>query len=340
MKKKILYVERKPSEFVSIEKIFRSVASNLSDDFEYEFQQSPFGSRFSHIVGNLLFFRKKKADIYHITGHVHYLALLFSPLNTILTIHDIGFLYRPHGFRRWVVKKLFLDWPVKRLKFITAISEHTKNEIVRFTGCPGEKITVIDDPLLIEPMADGDRQFNQTNPTILQVGTAENKNVPNIARALRGIDCNLRIIGRMHDRIALVLAENGINFENGLELTHEQMLDEYKKADLVTFCSTHEGFGLPIIEAQAMRKPVITSNISPMAETSGGAAVLVDPNDPDSIRAGIQKVIRNTDYRNDLIEAGLENIKRFAPQVVAEKYEDYYKKILSTGSKSDGNSEN
>ncbi len=328
MKPRILFVERKASQFVSIEKAFRKIAENLSDDFDVEFQQVPYGNRIGDTIRNLLSFRKNKADIYHITGHIHYIALLFSPRNTILSIMDVRFLYIKPGLRRWLLKKLYLDLPVKRIKYITAISEQTKREIVHFTGCDEDKIWAIDLPLTVSTVED-EKEFNSARPVILQVGTMENKNIPNLARALKGIKCKLRIIGRLSGDQTTVLSENGVEYENAVDLSDDEMKREYKNADLVAFCSIYEGFGLPIIEAQAMRKPVITSNVSPMIETSGGAAFLADPTDFASIRDGIQKIIGDETYRERLIKAGLVNVRRFAPETTAGKYEELYTTVLS-----------
>lgn len=328
MSHKILYVERKPFDSFSIEKAFRQIASGLSDAFEAEFQQLPFGNRIWDTARNLLLFRKQKADIYHITGHVHYIALMFSRRNTVLSIMDVRFLYIGPGPRRWLLKKLYLDWPLRKLDFVTAISEQTKAEIVRYAGDRASKIIVLDLPLVIGTEADAGHQFNQTKPTILQIGTMENKNIPNLAAALNGVPCKLRIIGRMTDVQIDALETNNIDYENAFDLTDDEMRDEYRAADMLAFCSLYEGFGLPIIEAQAMRKPVVTSDLSPMIETSGGAAALVDPNDIASMRKGIERVIGDAGYRDSLIAAGLENIKRFTPESVAATYEDLYKRIL------------
>lgn len=328
MKTKILYVERKPSEFVSIEKAFRAIASDLSEKFEHEFQQTPFGNGVVDIFRNLLFFKKNKADLYHITGHVHYLALLFPPKNTILSIMDVGFLYRRTGLRNFVLKKLFLDWPVRRMRHITAISEQTKREIVRLTNCRESKVTVLDLPLFFDAR-ESEAVFNAKNPTILQVGTAKNKNVPTLIRALKGIRCHLKIIGRMNTDIEIALAECGTDYENGLELTDEQMSEAYRTADIVTYCSLYEGFGLPIIEGQAFQKPVVTSNITPLTDTAGNGAVLVDPLDAGSLRAGIEKIINDDSFRTELVRKGLENVERFSPRAIAGQYENYYQTILS-----------
>lgn len=330
MKTKILFVERKFNEFVSIEKAFREIAAGLSDEFEFEFQQMPYGNSFIDTLKNLLFFRKKKADIYHITGHIHYIALLFSPTNTILSIMDVRFLYIPKGLKRFILKKLYLDLPVKRLKYITAISGETRNEIIRHSGCDEKKVITLELPLLGYIRTETAKRFNKENPTVLQIGTMPNKNIPNLARALKGIKCRLKIIGRLNDELISILEENQINYENAYGLDDEQVRQEYYEADIVSFCSTYEGFGLPIIEAQAMRKPVITSNLSPMKETSGKAAVLADPNDFLNIGEGIHKIIDDENFRNDLIEKGLENIKRYKPELIASRYEKLYEEMLDT----------
>jgi glycosyltransferase involved in cell wall biosynthesis len=324
----ILFVERKPFESVSIEKAFKEIAANLSGEFKPGFQQAPYGNRLSDTIRNLLFFKKRPADIHHITGQIHYLAFRFSPANTVLSIMDVRFMYREPGLRRWLLKKLYLDWPVNRLKYITAISEETKREIVKYTGCDESKITVLDLPLPIMVDDTDPRAFNSSKPTILQVGTMENKNIPNLARALKGIDCHLRIIGKMTGDQHAVLKGNGVEYDNAYDLTEEELRNEYRSSDIVAFCSLYEGFGLPIIEAQSMRKPVITSSVSPMPETSGIAAYLADPHDPESIRAGILKIVSEAGYREKLIASGIENVRRFEPTTVAKQYEDYYQKIL------------
>ncbi|HEX8286859.1 MAG TPA: glycosyltransferase family 1 protein [Pyrinomonadaceae bacterium] len=325
---KILFIERKFNEYVSIEKAFREIAAGLSDEFKAEFQQVPYGNHFTDTLKNLFFFKPKKARIYHITGHIHYIALLFSSRNTILSIMDLRFLHAPKSFRRFVLKKLYLDLPLKRLKHITAISEHTKREIIEFSGCDEKKITTLELPLLRHIFIENIKEFDFENPTILQIGTMPNKNIPNLARALRGIKCKLKIIGRLNNDLISVLKQNQIDFANASDLNDEQLRKEYENADIVSFCSTYEGFGLPIIEAQAMRKPVITSDLSPLKETAGNAAYLADPFSADSIRQGILKIIKDEKYRNALIVNGEKNASRFNAKSISEKYEKFYKDVL------------
>jgi glycosyltransferase involved in cell wall biosynthesis len=328
MKTEILFIERKFWEFVSIEKVFRQIAQTLSKEkFETSFQQLTFGNNLAGVLKNLFFFQKRKADIYHVTGHVHYIALILPKKNTVLTVHDLGFLHTRKGLRRSVIKKLFLDLPVKRLKYITAISEATKREIINYTNCREEKIRIIENPLQEIFFSSEKKTFNQKCPTILQIGTSPNKNLGNLIKALNGINCRLMIIGKLENTLIEELKNNRINFKNKFDLNDSEIKNEYQNADIVAFCSTFEGFGLPIIEAQAMQTPVVTSDISPLREVSGGAAFLANPNDFLNIRQGILKIINDEKYREQIIKQGIRNIERFAPQKIADMYEALYEEI-------------
>jgi glycosyltransferase involved in cell wall biosynthesis len=96
----------------------------------------------------------------------------------------------------------------------------------------------------------------------------------------------------------------------------------------VVFASTYEGFGMPIVEANATGRPVVTSNIGPMPEVAGSAACLVDPFDCSSIREGIVRVIGDADYRSHLVAGGFENVKRFQADVIAAQYAAVYREVF------------
>ena len=113
MRLKILFVERKFKEFFSLEKVFRQIADSLpKSEFETAFQQTGHHNDLVGTFKNLASFKPKKADIYHITGHITYIALVMPSRNTVLTIPDLGILYMRTGFRRSMLKKLLFDWPV------------------------------------------------------------------------------------------------------------------------------------------------------------------------------------------------------------------------------------
>jgi glycosyltransferase involved in cell wall biosynthesis len=329
MKFSVNFVERKTGDTQSIEFVFRVIAKELLKlEIESRFEKVPFGNSWLDVFKNLFLFRKTGADIYHITGHVQYMAVLFPAQRTVLTIHDLRILYARTGIRRYIIKKLFLDLPIKRLKYITVVSDATKKDIILHTNCPEEKIHVIENPLRNDFTAEKEKPFDAECPVILQVGTSVMKNLENLARALKGLRCRLRIIGPLRDCDRAELIENGVDFENIENLTDQQLKDEYRNADIVAFCSTHEGFGLPIIEAQATATPLVVSDLSPMKEVAGNGAQLVDPWDPQSIREGIERLLNDPDLRETFVRNGRANIKRFSSSYIAGLYATLYERML------------
>ena len=267
----------------------------------------------------------RQGDIHHLYGDVHFLALLLKKRKTILTIHDLVFLSHPNPLVRKVLKSFWLTMPVKRAGKITAVSEATKSEIIKHTGCEPEKVQVI--PTCIgSHFKRVDKEFNGVKPVILQVGTAANKNCIRMAKALAGMSCKLEIIGFPNDEYLSVLLQEKIDYRVSNRLSDSEMLQKYIDCDILLFASTYEGFGMPIIEANTVGRVVITSNVSSMPEVAGDAACLVDPFDVDSISAGLNRVMDKC-YRVKLIDRGFKNSERFMADGIANRYTNLYKKM-------------
>jgi len=100
---------------------------------------------------------------------------------------------------------------------------------------------------------------------------------------------------------------------------HSTLVALYSICDAFIFPSYSEGFGWPVIEAQACGAPVLASDIPPMPEISGGAAIHAQPNDVAEFSNGFL-YLKNPSIRRKIVEKGFENIKRFKPKIMAESY--------------------
>ena len=163
----------------------------------------------------------------------------------------------------------------------------------------------------------------------LHIGNSPNKNLERHAAALQGLNCQLHIVGKISEQQISLLNDLKIDHQISVNLSHDDMRAAYENTDILLFCSLIEGFGMPILEAQSVGRVVITSNVSSMPEVAGDSAVLVDPLSISDIRAAIDRVLSDDNYRNSLIQKGLHNIKRFNPVTVAQQYAALYEKILS-----------
>jgi glycosyltransferase involved in cell wall biosynthesis len=112
-------------------------------------------------------------------------------------------------------------------------------------------------------------------------------------------------------------------------LSGEEVVREYRDSDLLVFASTYEGFGLPIVEAQVIGLPVITSKMAPMTEVAGDAALFVDPYSEKEIRAALEQILRSPDLARRLSDQGRRNAERFDAKMVADRYADVYTRIAA-----------
>ena len=159
-----------------------------------------------------------------------------------------------------------------------------------------------------------------------------NKNLPVLIEALEGVSCKLIIVGLLSKKQKLMLNDRKIEYQNYCDVGFAEILNLYKQSDILTLISTYEGFGVPVIEAQAIGRPVITSNIGPMPEVAGNAAMLVNPYNVREIKNSILEIIEDDSLREGLILKGLENAKRFRADAIAEEYYKLYKEIIQDNS--------
>lgn len=327
---KVAHFIRKPRQFgnFSIETYFRLIREQLVSKIDIRVYESKYTSNgiFNRIY-NCFEAAGRQLDVNHILGDVTFLSFLLKKKKTLITFLDCSILRRTSGLKHLFIKWIWFTIPVRRCIYITAISEATKQDLIRFTGCQPEKIEVVYVAIsqLFKPVP---AKFNTEQPVILQIGTAENKNIPRLIEALEGISCKLKIIGKVSEEIKSMLAEHKVEHELfERRLSDEEVYREYVACDILSFVSTSEGFGMPIVEANATGRVVITGNNTSMPEVAGNAACIVDPFRVEDIRSGFLKIIQDKQYREVLVQNGFRNAERFSIEQLAAQYQRIYKEI-------------
>ncbi|MEO7765892.1 MAG: glycosyltransferase, partial [Ferruginibacter sp.] len=202
-------------------------------------------------------------------------------------------------------------------------------EILKYANCPPGKIRVIYN--CISPnFLPVTKVFNKAKPVLLQMGTRPNKNLHRVIEAIAGIPCQLEIVGALSTETVGLLNRHKIEFNWKSNLTNEEVIQKYIDADMLVFVSLFEGFGMPIVEANAVERAVVTGNCSAMTEVAGNAACLVDPLEVKSIREGIMRVIADDEYRQHLIDNGRINKKRFEAIKIAGEYAGLYNEVYAS----------
>ncbi|MEY2495822.1 MAG: hypothetical protein QOJ45_2314 [Verrucomicrobiota bacterium] len=324
----VTHFQRKPQGGqVSVERVFAAVRARMPNDINCRVFVSRFASRgVWRRIYDTVEAAFHQSDVNHITGDVHFLTLLFKRRKTLLTIHDCVSLERLTGVRRAILRLLWYSLPIARAAVVSVISESTKAELLRHVRCRPERIRVIPCCISGEFTAEPN-EFNASAPRILQIGTGANKNLFRVAGALSAIPCEWHIVGSMTKEQEDMVRSFNLRYQALGFLDDDQLHAAYRSCDMVVFASTYEGFGLPIVEANAVGRPVVTSNILSMPEVAGEAACLVDPFDVQSIRAGILRVINEPEYRARLVLHGFQNAKRFSAEMVAGQYAEIYREL-------------
>jgi len=269
-------------------------------------------------------------------------------LKTIVTIHDLAFKYFPRFFPQKDLHRLnfFSDYAIKNSDKIIAVSESTKNDILKFyPEIKKEKIKVIyhgfdeanfSNVRNLEKEQELLQKFGIAKDYILYVGAIQpRKNLIILIRAFERIkkeNMNLQLVlagenAWLSDGI--LDAINGSDFRDDIKITHRLSFEDVgnlmRGAKVFVFPSLYEGFGLPILEAFASHVPVIAANNSSLTEVGGEGALYFDATNENELADKIKRVLIEEKLRNDLIQKGTEQLKSFSWIKCARETLEYLK---------------
>jgi len=275
--------------------------------------------------------RARPPDVFFTPAHVIPLGYR-GP--SVATVHDLGYEYFPEAHPRRQLA--YLRWSTRHnaraARRVLADSRATRDDLVKFYRTNPGKINVV------YPGADPDlrrvtdeaaiaatcARYGIRLPYLLYLGTLQpRKNLVRLVESfatsgLHNDGYTLVLVGRAGWLSAPLLAA----IDNSPSVVRDHILlpgyvSDADKAALLSgatalvFPSLYEGFGFPVLEAQACGTPVICSGTSSLPEVAGQGALLVDPQDTGSLAATMRRLAGDETLRAGLIEHGYVNVRRF-----------------------------
>lgn len=266
-------------------------------------------------------------------------------------IHDLSYeLYGQYSSppnRDYMLK--FVPETLKGSDHILTISEASKKDIISHYNIDSSKISIvypfIDTQMFYKRSPEEIKniriKFKLPSKYILFVSSLEpRKNVSGLMDAYDSMDDSIKnefglVLaggkGWLNEDIHIKadeLVKKGLNIIRTGYVSDEDLPALYSGASVFAFPTFYEGFGIPPLEAMACEVPVVTSNNSSLPEVVGDAAILIDANEPSQTADAISQILSNDKVKADLIQKGLDRIRRFNPQASAKQLNDAIAKLI------------
>jgi glycosyltransferase involved in cell wall biosynthesis len=244
---------------------------------------------------------------------------LFAPCGVVTVFHDLQHKRHPEHFRRldrpfW---RLLLWISAHRSRRLIAVSEATRADLLRYYRVPSERVAAV-------PHGVDQRFFtldrSHTEPYLLCVSTLHpHKNIERLIRVYARGKRDRRLVlagmrGFQTKAIEALVAQLGLT--ESVQITgwipREQLFDLYARADAFVYPSTFEGFGLPVLEALAAGIPAACSDIPPLREIAGGAAIYFDPFDDVALAMSLVRITSDEPLRRQLSTEGPARARGFS----------------------------
>jgi glycosyltransferase involved in cell wall biosynthesis len=278
-----------------------------------------------------------------IPGAVH------SPAYVV--IHDLAYFDRKlsaYPFFDTIYMRVMVPRSVRRATAVFAVSQHTKNDVVRYTKCDPEKIVVTyeaADPIY-RPVNNTvtlnkvKQKYRLPDSFVLYTGSlSPRKNLVRLLEAFhmihQSIPHDLVLTGStswkdapVHQTLRRLRLGSSRVRQLGY-VDYEDMPALYNLASAYVYPSLYEGFGLPVLEAMQCGCPVVASSATSIPEVAGQAALLVDPLNVGSIAEALFRVLTNKALRERLILSGFDRAKLFSWDACAKTMLDTIRQSFS-----------
>lgn len=259
-----------------------------------------------------------------------------SKQKSVVTIHDLAFLLYPETFppKDAFLHKLYVREAITKADHLIAITEATKQDIIKFYNINPAKITVVyhgvdksrfrlmqtgEESLIVDVKS----KYNITKPYILYIGNVQpRKNIQGLIKAYQKLrkttDHNYQLViaGAKAWLVEDVMKEIGDDYRDDIIFTGRFEDAELSPllwgADLFVLPSFYEGFGLPILEAMACGVPTAVSNTPSLVEVGGDASLSFDPHNIDDMAKVLDNIISNPDLRQTMRTNGLARVLEFS----------------------------
>jgi glycosyltransferase involved in cell wall biosynthesis len=325
---------------------------NLSQEDSFEWiileDRNP-GSRL--IWEQTLFPQLVKKSGVNLLHSLHYTRPMKLPCASVVTFHDMTFFLYPELHTR--AKRLFFPLAIRasarRADALIAVSESTRQDVIRVLGISPEKIITIQsgvDPAfrpINDTVAKGKiaEKYDLPERFILYVGLIEpRKNLPMLISAFKrfidsGKDYKLVLVGSygwMYEKLLKQI--NNLDLEGMIYFTgyvsQEDLPLVYNLSSLFVYPTIYEGFGLPVLEAMACGVPVITTDVSSLPEIVGEAGMLVPVNDVEALYGAMIAVLGDEDLRRKMINKGMQRAAKFTWEQTAKLTFQVYQQVMRT----------
>ena len=249
----------------------------------------------------------------------------------IVTIHDLSFMHNPSffSFKQRVWHKIISDKrSARRAKAVIAVSNSTKDDVVRFFNINKNTVKVVYPGLAKDPGEEGGgldtlKKYGINSEYIFHLATIEpRKNALGVIDAYENLKQNPKYfqklviaggLGWLYNE-TLKRVKNSPQKENIIILQNIDALDKhqlYRNASLFVFPSYYEGFGFPPLEAMAAGTPVIAGSNSSMKEVLAEAALFVNPYRTDEITLAMSQLLEDNKLREIFVEKGRKRAAEF-----------------------------